>query len=73
MPLVDDRPSRGRIPGGCEVSDELRGLSPQVQEQLGARMAEVFAKAREGKEFDRARRVDGGHPCDIDVPDDKLA
>jgi hypothetical protein len=44
------------LPGGGEVSGERRGLSPAVQEKLGAAMAEVFAKAREAEEFEQVTR-----------------
>ena len=48
------RPIR-RNPGGSEVSDGQRGLSPQQQHELGAQMAEVFAKAREAEELKRLK------------------
>jgi hypothetical protein len=37
------------------VSDRQRGLSPQQQHELGAQMAEAFAKAREAEELKRLK------------------
>src|SRR5262245_11573321 len=50
------RLSEAVIPGGGEVSDERRGLSPADQEKLGAAWAEIFAKAREAEEFEQLAR-----------------
>ena len=38
------------------MSGERRGLSPAVQEKLGAAMAEFFAMAREADEFEQLTR-----------------
>jgi hypothetical protein len=39
--------------GGGDMCREPRGLSPAEQENLGAALAEVFAKARDAEEFER--------------------